>query len=958
MTRFALLILAVLVAGVALAAPTQWQNIIPQPRSITVTGEQLEIVGPNGPAAVLVLADRNRQTEIAAEEINQRLQSLGLAALPVQLVTEADGLKPIQGLPIVLATCEGSNLARALVKDSKVKLTRTDPGAQGYIISFPRVQGRRVALLAGSDRFGTLYAAVTFRGLIERDGDRGLATVCQVRDWPDFKVRGTGSLQQMRKSLPAYGLTGEAFVNALKGQVDWMLRHKLNMLGDYFYGAENVPGVSTASEWTRPLNDYAAERGFLCEEYQSTNVGTVERDKDNPRFAGMQVVNGMYFTWSDDELIRQRARQIAEFYGAAGINCIVLHCQDGGGVPDPELWSKRSEADKARWGDDRAAADAHVFNIYYEEIRKILPNQTIVFVIYPYSALYLDVEGISKHYPDATVEQIEKTGINYHKRIGPMLPKDIAVCVWLGERKYMDQFRACYGDRPMYYWYKMASGWVDSGWIITASRFMGSNFYDNPGDIMATRIDRNFPNYITRAISAQFAWNTESEGAEEFTGSYYDFRRDNGDPPTPVIDKWGLVACRDVWGDDAGTVIFEAFNKGIIPSLIVQPGRVVEDPNRFLRRQKLPPIEITPEMMLKQAQGCQAAAAALDKVRGMPVSFDDNAERLYTYYLQRTHCLAAYAQAHYHLMMANQGVTDGNQAQVKENVAAGLAAVEAGLADMKRLQEETKDLKQSDPRYYREAAKGIYPAVPGAPADFGKMRDGLVAAERRMADREMKVAAMKHEGPVRVAIYDPKNDGGNAIGESSWEMTLQGLEGYEVTRTDDLSLSNLLKYEVLLYPQCTTGRSAGRYEFLEVLKRFVEEGGGGVLFSHNSVGYERSQFGLETTFPLIGRGALDRLDSDKVIVAAAHPITAGLEVGAEGTHSYYDHLVIQPGSKGTVILKDPAGGAVMVAGQQKRGRVIYDGTIMLTHDTKPVAAAGMERQVFLNALQWLAGRVK
>jgi hypothetical protein len=161
---------------------------------------------------------------------------------------------------------------------------------------------------------------------------------------------------------------------------------------------------------------------------------------------------------------------------------------------------------------------------------------------------------------------------------------------------------------------------------------------------------------------------------------------------------------------------------------------------------------------------------------------------------------------------------------------------------------------------------------------------------------------------------------------------------------------------VLLYPQCNSGRSVGRYEFFEVLRRYVEEAGGGVMFGHHAVGYDRAEFGMDTTFPRIGLGATDRLDSNRVVIAAEHPITAGFEVGAEGEHPYYDHFIVKPGAKGTVVLKDPEGGAVMVAGQEKRGRVIYDGSIMLSQDNQPVAAEGFWRDILLSAIRWLAQR--
>ena len=236
------------------------------------------------------------------------------------------------------------------------------------------------------------------------------------------------------------------------------------------------------------------------------------------------------------------------------------------------------------------------------------------------------------------------------------------------------------------------------------------------------------------------------------------------------------------------------------------------------------------------------------------------------------------------------------------------------------------------------------------------MRESLDACLRRYADSLVQFEPIKHEGPVRVAIYDPAPDGGSAIGEQSWMLTLAGVEGVQAQFVDDLSLSNLVDYEVLLYPQCNTGRSAGSYEFYEVIKRYVEEAGGGVLYGHNSVGNERSEFGTQTAFPLIAMGAIARLDSNQAVVVGDHPITAGLTAGTRFEHTYYDHWTVKPGRKGTAILADPDGDPIMVAGQQGQGRVIYDGTIMLDEASHPLAATGAWHDVFMNAIQWLARR--
>jgi len=365
---------------------------------------------------------------------------------------------------------------------------------------------------------------------------------------------------------------------------------------------------------------------------------------------------------------------------------------------------------------------------------------------------------------------------------------------------------------------------------------------------------------------------------------------------------------------------------------------------------------ITPEMMLAQADACDAAAAALDRVLAMDAPMADLPERLYVYLLRQSHSLSHYARAHYHLLRAAEGLTAGDELAVARNVVAGTAALDAGLEDMARVLEVTAEMRCYDPKFARTADAGVFPAIPGADADYPKLRASLDACLQRSRDSQLAVQPLTHEGDIRVAIYDPSADGGSAIGHRGWMMTLEGVEGIQAEFIDDLGLSSLMDYEVLLYPQCSTGRSAGRYEFFEVIGRYVREAGGGVLFGHNSVGNVRSEFGMETTFPEIGRGAIDRLDIIEGVVAGEHPITEGLAVGAQFSHSYLDHWTIMPGRKGVVVLKDPGGDAIMVAGAQGKGRVIYDGSIILSTADGVEAAEGQWREVFLNAVRWLARR--
>jgi len=946
-------LLTVAVAGYA-AGPT-YEDMIPQPKQMLIGDGSWVLRGEGETAATIVVPPRQPKAAIGAEEVNARIEGLGAEALPVAEVDGPEAL-PEGGVAIVIAKCYGSDLAEAIIEECDVQISRDDPGEQGYVIEFVTFRRRPVILLCGSDGQGALYAAVTLRNLLEGDAQGVAAVRASVRDWPDFKWRGTGSVMQMRKSLPVYGKTGEEMVEALKLHVDWMLRAKLNLLGDYLYGREDAMAWADA-DWVGEINAYARARGIIGEEYQSTNVGYDERDADDPRFEGMMHTRNLLFTWSDDELIRRRAQEIAQVWDDLNLGVAVLHCPDGGGPVNPEMWNDRSEADRERWGDDRAAADAHLFRIFHEEIKKVAPDVEVVFVIYPYNAQYLDWEMLKSRYPDMTREQFNSAGRDYWAALGPKLPKDAAICVWLGEPQYMDRFRESFDGMPMYYWYKFASGWVDAGWLITTVRYIGTNFYDHPGDIMAVRIDRNFPNFINRLLSSQFAWNVDSAGAEDFSGNYYDFRTDN-DEPKVIVERWGERACRHMWGAEAGPTIHEAFNKGIIPALIVNPSRMLNDENRNRRREGLEEIVLTPEMMRKQADGCAAAAEALDTLIGSDAveQMDALQQGLFVYYLRRTHCLAAYAEAHYHLLMAQQALADGDGDAITEHVSAGEQVIDDGLADMRDVLAATADLQAYDARYAENADAGVFPAIPGQDADFPRMREALEAVALRYRDAQLEFEPISHDGPVRVAIYDPSGDGGTAIGHQGWMLTLQTDPQIDVTFIDDLSLSNLVNYEVLLYPQSTSGRSVGRYEYFEVLKRYVEEAGGGVMFGHHQVGHDRAEFGQETTFPLIGGGSIDRLDEHEVIVAGQHPITEGLAPGESYDHVYYDHFTVRPGRRGTVILKSPGGDPVMVAGEQGEGRVIYDGEIILDDSSGDVAAEGTERQVLLSAVRWLAHR--
>lgn len=145
---------------------------------------------------------------------------------------------------------------------------------------------------------------------------------------------------------------------------------------------------------------------------------------------------------------------------------------------------------------------------------------------------------------------------------------------------------------------------------------------------------------------------------------------------------------------------------------------------------------------------------------------------------------------------------------------------------------------------------------------------------------------------------------------------------------------------------------------VRALRVFVGAGGGLVL-SHAACGRDQPR----TLYPEIAARVSGRREDQVVSVAAReHPIAAGLP--AQYEHGYFDHLLLEPGATGTVVLRDRAGDPVLVAGEAGPGRVVFNGTLPgYWYDTATFAQSerapeGPELQLVVNALTWAgAGRL-
>jgi len=156
-------------------------------------------------------------------------------SLPVKTEDALTGAELDTGSLILVGRPGENQLLAKLCAQRKLDLSADTPGAQGYWIRFVSDGKRRLALLAGRDPVGMLYACVTFRRLVRRQDENVCAVEANIQDWPDVRWRFTWTV--IRQALRAtFGYDdvyrpdrAAAGIELAKRQLDWFLRHKINV---------------------------------------------------------------------------------------------------------------------------------------------------------------------------------------------------------------------------------------------------------------------------------------------------------------------------------------------------------------------------------------------------------------------------------------------------------------------------------------------------------------------------------------------------------------------------------------------------------------------------------------------------------------------------------------------------------------------------------------------------------
>lgn len=914
------------------AADDSYVSIIPKPKQLKLAGKDIVLENAN-----IGLADNSEQSQIAAAEINDMVARLGQKVFEVLDIQ--DKTKDQASSLIILATSKEKKLLEGWGVDVK----EIPQYSQGYIVRSLEKGGRNVFILAGYDDAGMMYAAVTFRSLLKNSGGKISAVACDIKDFPDYRYRTFGS-----KAIRFENVKNPFAI--IMDYAEWLFRHKINQISLH-------PSCGITAGQMKDLSGFIRKRRMLLQVRLPDSFGSyiwsVDKIEGDPRFDDMLRSKGDYITWSEDDLLMAKAERVGRYCAENGVNTILHHMVDGGGLKDPETWSLRSKKDRERFGDNRAEADAHVINMFYKVLKKHVPDMVFQLVVYPYGAHHFSWDEVKKNYQGLSKEEWQKNIADFKKELAPKLPKDAYIHYWLSTRELMqnviDGFQR--GQNIAIYYEYINPGYL--GYVCPAVRYAGTNYFEDCDQLIYSAGSRDVVP-VQFLLDSQFFWNTKTQGYEEYKHSAYNKNAKSGGysnlyndalPRSDIKELLGDI-CENIWGRENGRYFTEMFTHGLDPQVVFNEIALYARVNKCTRGSDLPKFELTEGIAKAQFDAAVTASENLEKmISAFAAAPQGNFQSCYyaTYYKEAYHAKMVAGCKYFHLKILNlrkNGDIEGALKLCRE----GLDFIAKTSGELKDVDAKIKSWPSVKSKYSRTTQKTV--------KFYQKFFDDYAVKLKARAD--LVVKPRKAGEKIMVAIYSANKDSGRTLGDAEIKSVLDGCEDISAEITSDISLPNLMKYDCLVFSQSILGRSSSRDEYFKDIKTFVEEGGRGVIFYHDACGYNRGEFREETVFPEICvKGEYGKWMYNSYSVAGESPITSGYEKDEVFKHSYKDHITIVPGEKAVVIMKHPENGKpIVVAGEEGKGRVIYNGTILYSSKEK-LPVTDFDKQHLINSIYWL-----
>jgi cellulose/xylan binding protein with CBM9 domain/glycosyl hydrolase family 20 len=690
---------AIYASALFLTITAKGQDIVPAPKEMKIHGEEALFHNTG------IVIDGSRKSELGAAEINRALKLAGSKELKVSKLE-----KNLSENLILLGAIGKSSLLDKYIKKFDLKVTKENPGEQGYVIYFPK-SGKVKAIIVGSDEQGSLYGAVTFAQLISCKDGKVAIKKADVRDWPDFKRRQIGNLGMSyqrqhwysRKNDPKWK---EKHFKLQRDYIDWCLRRKINVVRAFVMGK----GVGQARfpdwdkedlAWMKVLCEYARERGiqtvvdharvvYLGDSISFTKKHPeIKRSIDPSLFKDWDcgIDHDLHFCWSRDEMHQKQAeayaKTVKEYFPGA---LVWFHLLD---APPSGSWVMRCGRCKKKFRNDRAKADAHVAMIYKKEFEKHAKAKNLAFCFWPYGPYYLK-------YPDI---------VKYFKDVNEMIPKDTVILTREFNRAGTEKMRNIYKGHPFYFYIEDAAindsqHMGSRGLVPSTPTYFKTYLFDNPNDVifLSTHGDKTGIALMDEALGAEFSWNTLAPGNQEMFSSW-DFLKQHSVPKESISR-----ICKNIWGSSAGEKMGIVFNSGINANFICNPEKVIKHENKTREKEgleKIQKITTLSRLMKAQMDATGKAVKVMDKLLQANSAFKPGSEKYFSHYYANISFLNVCAQANYYYLLGKELAIAGKEKEAREAITKGFERIAAGEKYLPEVLKRIQGKPDCYPRRFR-----------------------------------------------------------------------------------------------------------------------------------------------------------------------------------------------------------------------------------------------------------------
>jgi hypothetical protein len=300
--------------------------------------------------------------------------------------------------------------------------------------------------------------------------------------------------------------------------------------------------------------DYCRLYNIGVEYYDRTAVGYDESLKEKAPWNELIWHQGYFTCYSRDDLIREYAGKSGDFMAEVGLNQIYIHQYDGGDGGWPRRCSKCRETFPGEDVAELGRAQAHLANLYYDEIKARVPDLKFILV--------------ESKYDNSGMRLRNKP---YHDMMDKLLNPEIIVIIRETDRKTVERCRAYYPRRALYSYLETdeSTRW----WPIFQfmPRHTMDYYFDDDRDIVYVSVPR-VSRTLSLAAYAYYCWNVHAPGAETtpYRGWELNPRRDSEGLSREAEKALDAIA-RYEYGDQWGPRIVKASRTWLSPGLAGNP---------------------------------------------------------------------------------------------------------------------------------------------------------------------------------------------------------------------------------------------------------------------------------------------------------------------------------------------------------------------------------------------------